>query len=57
MARANHRSLQAQIRLILEREVQLLEGTRQHNAHKWRQRLADRPWGHIADDIRQERER
>ncbi len=57
MARVNKRSLQAQIRLILEREVQLAGGSQLHQAQEWRQRLVDRPWGNIVDDIRRERER
>jgi len=57
MARANRRSLQAQIKLILEREVQLTQGSHSHRVQEWRQRLADRPWGDIVSDIRRERER
>lgn len=57
MARLNKRSLQAQIRLILEREVQLAEGSQLHQAQEWRRRLTNRPWGNIVDDIRRERER
>ncbi len=57
MAKANRRSLQAQIKLILEREVQLTQGSHVHKGQEWRQRLADRSWGDIASDIRRERER
>ena len=57
MARMNHRSLQAQIKLILEREVQLSQGSHTHKVQEWRQRLADRSWGDIVSDIRRERER
>lgn len=57
MARANQRSLQAQVKLILEREVQLTQGRQSHQAQEWRQKLADRYWGNIVDDIRRERER
>jgi predicted transcriptional regulator len=57
MARMNRRSLQAQIKLILEREVQLTQGSHTHKIQEWRQRLADRPWGNIVSDIRRERER
>ncbi len=57
MARVNKRSLQAQIKLILEREVQLAGSSQLHQAQEWRRRLADRPWGNIVDDIRRERER
>ena len=57
IARLNRRSLQAQIKLILEREVQLSQGSHARKVQEWRQRLADRPWGDIVSDIRRERER
>lgn len=57
MARANQRSLQAQVKLILEREVQLTQGSQSQQAEAWRRKLADRHWGNIVDDIRRERER
>lgn len=57
MARMNRRSLQAQIKLILEREVKLTQGSHIQKMQEWRQRLADRPWGDIVNDIRRERER
>ncbi len=57
MTKANGRSLQTQIKLILEREVQLTQGSQVHKVEEWRQRLADRSWGDIVSDIRRERER
>ena len=57
MAKANQRSLQAQVRLILEREVQLVQDSQSHQAEEWRQKLVNRSWGNIVDDIRRERER
>ena len=57
MARLNRRSLQAQVKLILEREVQLSQGSHTHKVQGWRQRLADRSWGDVVSDIRRERER
>ena len=57
IARLNRRSLQGQIKLILEREVQLSQGSHAHKVQGWRQRLADRAWGDIVSDIRRERER
>ena len=57
LAKQNRRSLQAQIKLILEREVELTQSCNSHKRQEWRQRLADRPWGDIAADIRRERER
>jgi hypothetical protein len=57
MAKTNRRSLQAQIKMILEREVQLSRGSHTHRVQAWRQRLADRSWGDIVSDVRGERER
>ena len=57
MARLNRRSLQAQIKLILEREVQLSQGSQVHKMQEWRHRLAGRAWGDMVSDIRHERER
>jgi hypothetical protein len=57
MTKLNRRSLQAQIKLILERAVQLTQGNQTHKMQEWRQRLADRPWGDMVSDIRRERER
>ena len=57
MAGMNHLSLPAQIKLILEREVQLTQGSHAHKVQEWRQRLADRSWGDLVSDIRRERER
>jgi hypothetical protein len=57
MAKLNRRSLQAQTKLILEREVQLTQGSQTHKMQEWRQRLADRPWGDMVSDIRRERAR
>ena len=57
LARENHRSLQEQVKTLLEDEVKLVQGSRFTNARKWRKRLADRDWGNLCDDIRKERER
>ena len=57
LARANHRSLQEQVKIILEREVRLAGGSHAYKARQLRERLAGRPWGDIAADIREERER
>ena len=57
MAGMNHLSLPAQIKLILEREVQLTQGRHAHKVQERRQRLAARSWGDLVSDIRRERER
>ena len=57
LARENHRSLQEQVKTILEREVQLTRGSHACRAQQVRERLADRPWGDITAEIRDERER
>ena len=57
IARDNHRSLQEQITLILEREVSLVTGSRLAGTKGFRTRLAGRAWGNIAADIRRDRSR
>ncbi len=57
LASINHRSMQEQIKAILDREVRLVTGSRYSKAREWRQRLADRGWGDIVADIRSERNR
>ena len=57
VARDNHRSLQEQITLILEREVSLVTGGRLAGTKAFRTRLAGRAWGNIAADIRRDRAR
>jgi hypothetical protein len=56
-AKKNHRSLQEQVKLLLEKEVRLVKGGQLVIARKWRQILTDRNWGNIVDDIRKERNR
>ena len=57
LAKANGRSLQSQVRMILEREVQLAMASDVESGRQWRERLADREWGDIVADVRHERER
>ena len=56
MARRNHRSLQGQVKAILEKEVRILSGA-PPSPLRWRERLKNRPWGNIVFDIRLERSR
>jgi len=57
LAHDSRRSLQEQVTIILEREAALVTGSRLAGAHAIRKRLADRAWGSIVADIRQDRAR
>ena len=56
-ARENHRSLQEEVKNILERETQLVRGSRFVQAGKWRERLKGRAWGDLTKEVRLERAR
>jgi len=56
MAAANHRSMQEQLRLIIEREVRVASPT-MADARAWRARLAGRKLGDTVEDVRQGRDR
>ncbi len=56
-AKLNRRSMQEQLKYILEQEVQLVRSSPGFSARKWRDRFKDRDWGDISDDIRKERTR
>ena len=57
MAKTNRRSLQEQIKLILEREVKLTKGSFVTNAIAWRKRLQDRKFTDTVVAVREDRER
>ena len=57
MAVANHRSMQEQVRCLIEREVRLVSGTGMTTARDWRMRLAGRNLGDTVADVRQDRTR
>jgi plasmid stability protein len=60
MARENHRSLQEQIRWLLEREVRMTSRHRAGliEAREWRRKLRDRPAQQdVVDMVREDRER
>jgi hypothetical protein len=57
MARANHRSLQEQIKCILEREVSLVKGSPLATAANWRKRFKGRKFSDTVRMIRQDRKR
>ena len=57
MAKTNRRSLQEQVKLILEREVKLTKGSFVTNAIEWRKRLQDRKFTDTVVAVREDRER
>lgn len=57
MAVANHRSLQEQVRCLIEREVRLGNARGIAVARQWRTRLAGRDLGDTVADVRADRAR
>jgi len=57
MAAANHRSMQEQVRCMIEREVRWVNGPGLAAARAWRTRLAGRDLGDTVKDVRQDRAR
>jgi len=57
LATINRRSMQEQIKLILQREVTLSGEGHLATARAWRAKLAGRDWGDIPSEIREDRER
>jgi plasmid stability protein len=57
MAQANHRSLQEQIKHILEKEVSLVKGSTFAAAANWRKRFKGRKFTDTVAMIRQDRQR
>jgi len=57
MAEKNRRSLQEQIRLILEQEVRLSRRSFLVNAAEWRERLRGRPLTDTVRTVRKDRQR
>ncbi len=56
LAKANRRSLQEQIKLVLENEVKLLKGSSLSKASAWRKRLESRNQSDTVGLIREDRE-
>ncbi len=56
-AKENRRSLQEQVKMIIEREVRLAQGNHISRAKSLREKLAGRKWGNITAEIRRERQR
>lgn len=57
LARENRRSLQEQVKLILEQEVKLANRSFMASAAQWRQRLRKRAVGDVVKMVREDRER
>ncbi len=57
MAAANHRSMQEQVRCLIEREARLASGPGLAAARAWRSRLASRSLGDTVEDVRKDRSR
>ncbi|MDP2752009.1 MAG: hypothetical protein Q8O31_05315 [Rhodocyclaceae bacterium] len=57
MAAVNHRSMQEQVRCLIEREVRLFTGPGLTAARTWRTRLAGRTLGDTVTDVREDRAR
>ena len=57
MAAANHRSMQEQVRSMIERETRLAASPGLATARAWRLRLAGRELGDTVNDVRQDRAR
>ncbi len=57
MARQNHRSLQEQVRFLLEQDTLLAHGGALEQARKWRKKLSGREFSDGVAMIRTDRER
>jgi len=57
LAARNHRSMQEQVRLLIEREVTLSQPGVLERAAAWRKRLAGRDFSRVLEDLRADRER
>ena len=57
MAAQNHRSMQEQARLLIEREVRLHQPGDMERARNWRERMRDRPMPQLLEDLRTDRDR
>lgn len=57
MAAANHRSMQEQVRSMIERETKLAASPSLATARAWRLRLAGRELEDTVNDVRQDRAR
>ena len=56
-AAQNHRSMQEQVRLLIEREVRLHQPGAMERARSWRERMRERPMPQLLEDLRADRDR
>ncbi len=56
LASENGRSLQQQVKIILQKEAKIYKIGTLNRMKKWREKLSNRDWGSVSDDIRKERE-
>lgn len=57
LAARNHRSMQEQARLLIEREVRLSQPGAMERARHWRERMRHRPMPRLLDDLHADRRR
>jgi len=57
MAKSNHRSLQEQIKHLLEQETKLVVGSPLAKAERWRKKLKGRKGTDVVELIREDRDR
>ncbi len=57
MAEKNRRSLQEQVKLVLEREVRIVQGASLVKAGEWRKKLQGRRFPDVVEMIREDRSR
>jgi plasmid stability protein len=57
LAARNHRSMQEQARLLIEREVRLAQPAAMERARGWRERMRSRPMPFLLEDLRADRDR
>jgi hypothetical protein len=57
LAASNHRSMQEQVRVLIERELRYAQTSAVTRARDWRARLAGRNFATVVDDIRADRAR
>ena len=57
MARQNRRSLQEQVRYLLEQEAMLVRDASSSKSREWRKKLQGRQFSNVPELIRKDRER
>lgn len=57
LAASQHRSMQEQARLLIEREIRLARPAAMERARQWRERMRSRPMPFLQEDLHSDRER